>query len=403
MASDRGRSGRWSYGASNARAWFQRSPVLADLLVPLVLGALSVRPALGGGSGHWVAWSLAAAGCLIPLVWRRSHAVVVFAVVTAAAVTTAAADFKSLGATAAGSLLIALYTVSVHEPRRVALIAGAVFEAWAVPAIAFWAPSDAKLPGILLITGTGAAAVFAGVNVRTRRAYLAALEDRADRLEREQDQQARLAVASERTRIAREVHDIVTHSLSVMVALADGAGAAVAASPGQARDAMQQVASTGRQAIGEMRRMVGTLRIDEADTSRIPAPGLAQLDDLLAQVRAAGLPAKLTVEGQPHPLTPGVQLAVYRIVQESLTNVRKHAPAATVAAVRLRYADDGIEVEITDDGPPPGSQPPGPGHGLAGMRERAAAYGGSVDAGPGLRGGWRVRARLAPDGIEEPA
>jgi signal transduction histidine kinase len=403
MASDPGRSGRWSYGASNARAWIQRHPVLGDLLVPVALGALTVRPATGRLAGDAAGLWLSAAACLIPLVWRRDHPIIVFALVTAAAVATAAADFKSLGVTAAGALLVALFTVGAHEPRRRALIAAVIFEAWAVPAIILWSPADAKIPGILLITGTGIAAVMTGVNLQTRRAYLAALEDRAARLENEQDQQARLAVASERTRIAREVHDIVTHSLSVMVALADGATAAVAASPERAREAMHQVSATGRQAIGEMRRMVDTLRIDEADVARHPAPGLAQLDDLLAQVRAAGLPARLTVEGQPHHLTAGAQLAVYRIVQESLTNIRKHAPAATSAAVRLRFSDDGIEVEITDDGPPAGGQLPAPGHGLAGMRERAAAYGGTIDAGPGVRGGWRVHGWLGRAGIEEPS
>src|SRR5216683_1073887 len=379
MASDSRRSRRWQHGASNARAWAQHHPALADLLVPLALAALTVRPATRGleGGSPWL-W-LSAAGCLIPLIWRRGHPIIVFAVVTSAALAAAAADFRQLGVTAAAALLVALYTVAAHEPRRRALIAAGVFEAWAVPAIILWAPSDATFPGIVLMTGTAVAAVMTGVN-----------------------QQARLAVASERTRIAREVHDIVTHSLSVMVALADGAGAAVAASPGQAREAMEQVAATGRQAIGEMRRMVGTLRIDETDAARQPAPGLGQLDDLLAQVRAAGLPARLVVEGQPHDLAPGAQLAVYRIVQESLTNIRKHALAATGATVRLRFADDGIEVEITDNGRPAGKQLPGTGHGLAGMRERAAAYGGTVDAGPGAGGGWRVHGRLGRDGIEEP-
>ena len=136
-----------------------------------------------------------------------------------------------------------------------------------------------------------------GVNLQTRRAYLAALEDRTARLEKEQDQQAQLAVATERTRIAREVHDIVTHSLSVMVALADGAAAA-APSPVRAGQAIGQVAATGRQAIGEMRRLVDTLRIDEKGADHHPAPGIGQLDDLLTQARSAGLPASLVVEGR---------------------------------------------------------------------------------------------------------
>jgi signal transduction histidine kinase len=350
-------------------------------------------------SGSLWMW-LSAVGCLVPLVWRRAYPIQVFAVVTAAAVATAAADFRPLRLAASGALLVALYTVAAHEPRRRALVAAGVFEAWAVPAIIFWSPPDTTVPGVLLITGTAVAAVMTGVNLQTRRAYLSALEDRAARLEHERDQQARLALASERTRIAREVHDIVTHNLSVMVALADGAGAAAAASPERAREAMQQVASTGRQAIGEMNRMVAALRIDEADTALLPTPGIGQLDDLLTQVRSAGLPVRLIVEGQPADLMPGTQLAVYRIVQESLTNVRKHARGATAAIVRLRYQSDGIEVEVTNDGQTAGSQPPQSGHGIIGMRERAAAYGGTIDAGPRAGGGWQVRGRLVQGGFQ---
>lgn len=400
MASDPGRSSRWQHGASNASAWFQRYPALADLLVPLVLAAFTVGPAAGGmESGSPWMW-LSAAGCLVPLVWRRAYPIPVFAVVAAAAIAIAVADFRPLRLAATGALLVALYTVAAHEPRRRALIAAGVFEAWAVPAIIFWSPSDTTIPGVLLITGTAVAAVMTGVNLQTRRAYLAALEDRAARLEHEQDQQARLALASERTRIAREVHDIVTHNLSVMVALADGAGAAATASPERAREAIQQVAATGREAIGEMNHMVAALRIDETDTDRLPAPGMGQLDDLLTQVRSAGLPARLIVEGQPTNLMPGTQLAVYRIVQESLTNVRKHARGATGATVRLHYQSDGIDVEITNDGQTTGSDPPRNGHGIIGMRERAAAYGGTIHAGPRAGGGWQVRGRLSQSGIQ---
>jgi signal transduction histidine kinase len=292
-----------------------------------------------------------------------------------------------------GALLVALYTVAAHKPLGRALAAAAVFEAWGIPTLVRWSPAGATLAGAVLLTGTAAAAVMAGLNVQTRRAYLAAVEDRAARLERERDQQARLAVATERARIAREVHDIVTHSLSVMVALADGAAAAAAAAPERAGAAMRQVAWTGRQAIGEMRQIVGTLRADGDEAGR-PAPGLGDLDDLLTQARAAGLPARLIVQGQARQLTAGVQLAVYRIVQESLTNIRKHAQQPAGATVRLRYCGEGIEVEITDDGRP-AHREPGSGHGIAGMAERAAAYDGTLEAGPGPAGGWRVHARLS--------
>ncbi len=402
MAPDQGSRGRLQHGVWSAVAWAGRHPVLADLAVPLVLAAVTLGP-VGSRAGvgtPW--WWLAAAGCLIPLAWRRGNPVIVFGVVLAAATTIMVADIPPLALTATAALLIALYTVAAHMPLRHALLAAGAFEAWGVPTLVRWSPSAAILPGILLLTGTAAASVMTGVNLQTRRAYLAALEDRAARLEKEQDQQAQLAVATERTRIAREVHDIVTHSLSVMVALADGAAAAAPSSPDRAGQAMGQVAVTGRQAIGEMRRLVDTLRIDEKGADRHPAPGIGQLDDLLTQARSAGLPARLVVEGRPHRLTQGAQLAVYRIVQESLTNVRKHAHAVTVATVRLEYTSEGIKVCITDDGQPAGRGEPSVGHGITGMRERAAAYDGTVEAGPCTGGGWRVHARLNAGWSEGP-
>lgn len=393
MAPDPGHPGRLQHGVSSAVAWAKRHPALADLTIPLAVAAATAAPTAGRPDTPW--WWLGAAGCLIPLAWRRGNPVIVFGVVMAAATAITVADIPPLVLTATVALLIALYTVAARAPLGHALLAAGAFEAWGVPTLVRWSPPAATLPGIVLLTGTGAAAVMTGVNLQTRRAYLAALEDRAARLAKERDQQAQLAVATERARVAREVHDIVAHSLSVMVALADGAAAAAAASPARAGQAMGQVAVTGRQAIGEMRRLVDTLRIDETAADHHPAPGIGQLDDLLTQVRSAGLPARLVVEGLRHRLTQGGQLAVYRIVQESLTNIRKHAHAATGATVRLQYTSEGIEVDITDDGQPAGSRESAVGHGITGMRERAAAYDGTIQAGPRPGGGWRVRARLS--------
>jgi signal transduction histidine kinase len=249
------------------------------------------------------------------------------------------------------------------------------------------------------------AAAVIGTNVRGRRERMAFLEERTVRLERERDQQAQLAVAGERARIAREMHDVVTHNLSVMVALADGAVFAQGRTPERATAAMRQVSATGRQAITDMRRFLGVLRADEPDALRHPMPGIAQLDALAEQVRAAGLPTRLRVSGEPSAVPAAAQLTAYRLVQEALTNTLKHAPAGTRAEVRIACAADAVAVTVTDDGaapPPPPDPARSPGHGLPGMRERAAAYGGRLTAGPLPGGGWQVAARLSLTTSENP-
>ena len=249
-----------------------------------------------------------------------------------------------------------------------------------------------------LLSGLVAGTAFLGYYARTRRAYLAGLVDRAERLERERDQQAQLAAAAERVRIAREVHDIVAHNIAVMIALADGAAYTAEASPDQAVSLMGQVSATGRSALTEMRRLLGVLR-EPAVPGHAPQPSLDDLDELIATVRAAGLPTRLTVTGQPASLPPSAQLALYRTIQEALTNTLKHAPGS-VAQVRLAYRTGEVELEVTDDGRPgavsaPGSR--GGGHGIVGMRERAAIFGGQVSAGPRPGGGWRVHTVLRLD------
>jgi signal transduction histidine kinase len=248
--------------------------------------------------------------------------------------------------------------------------------------------------------------VLLGLTVSTRRAYLAELEERARRLERERDQQAQLAAATERARLARELHDIVAHNLAVMIALADGAAFTATVAPERAADAMQQVSGTGRQALAEMRRLLGLLRDSQppqAPSELAPQPGLEDLDELVDQVRAAGVRVTLTRAGVAGAWGPGAGLAVYRIVQEALTNTLKHAGPQASAQVRLRYTAAGVDLEITDDGAGRPAQPAAAtagGHGLAGMTERAASYGGEVQAGPCRGTGWRVRARLRFDDRE---
>lgn len=421
MASSRvdARPGRWRQRASAARAWLRGRQTLVDVLLVLVFAGLAVGRISADHRSVPVSVWVAGIGGFAPLGFRRLAPVAVFAAVAAVSVAALIADIDQAGPMLVVAQLAALYTVAANRPRSTALACAGVLELWALLALFRWVSHDLFLPSISLMTGTAVAALMTGINSQTRRDYLAALEERAARLEYERDQQARLAVAQERTRISREVHDIVSHSLSVMIALADGAAAVNAAAPQRATEAMRQTARTGRDAMGEMRRLVGTLRAEAPEApeafgvpgvaedvaaQRHPQPGIAQIDGLLDEVRAAGLPSRLTVEGSLGGLPVGAQLAVYRIVQESLTNIRKHSEGATGAWVRLAGKDGWVDVEICDDGRAravgaEGAQ--GPGHGISGMRERAAVYGGTVEAGRGPRG-WRVHARLYLEEGEEP-
>ncbi|MFF7197579.1 sensor histidine kinase [Streptomyces sp. NPDC008079] len=353
------------------------------------------------------------AGLTAPLVWRRRAPLAVFACIAATAFVQWLLDFQ---VPADVALLVALYTVAAYCDRRRLMMAFGVLEVGVVLATVSWAMHDRSAGTFVSLSAMAVAAAVFGVNMRSRRDRLAFLEDRAVRLERERDQRAQLAVADERARIAREMHDIVTHNLSVMVALADGAVFAQQRTPERATTAMRQVSATGRQAITDMRRFLGVLRADEPDALRHPMPGIAQLESLVDQVRAAGLPTVLSVAGDPGPVPVAAQLTVYRLVQEALTNTLKHAPAGTSAEVRIGCAPDALTVTVTDDGP--GTHPAAAdtahggaiadgaaasaGHGIPGMRERAAAYGGSLVAGPLPGGGWRVAAVLvlgAPEPI----
>ncbi len=370
-------------------AWAARHVVLVDLVAAAAMAAATMTPEISKGrTSAW--WLLTGVACFAALAWRRRYPVAAAAVIAAIALALVAGG--ALAGAACAAMWVAVYSVAAREPRPRALAAAAALEVLGVVAVVTLAPASVIAAGVVLTTGTAAAAVALGISQQTRRAYLAALEERAARLEHERDHQARLAAATERARIAREVHDIVAHSLSVMVTLADGAAATTSSSPDRAGRVMRQVAATGRQAIGEMIRTVTALRSDADEEARYPLPGLADLADLLAEVRAAGLPVRFTVHGEARSLPPGTQLAAYRIVQEALTNVRKHAIGASAASVTLHYDASGIEVEVSDDGLASGGSRGG--HGIVGMRERAAAYGGSIAAGPGPGGGWLVQTRL---------
>ncbi|MFE6056749.1 sensor histidine kinase [Kitasatospora sp. NPDC056446] len=402
-----------------AGRWGSRlPPVLWDSLLPalLLLHIVTTR------TPRELPQALALTAALaLPLLWRRRAPLTVFGAVAAAAFVQ---WLTGVQLPADAALLVALYTAAANSGRRGTLVAGAVVEAGVLLACLRWATEGAFLTPFVAVTAMVVAAAVLGVNVRTTRAYLAAVEGRAARLEREQEQQARLAVAEERTRIAREMHDIVTHNLSVMVALTDAAVYAQHRAPDKATTAMLQVSETGRQALTDMRRSLGILRTDEPDAERHPPPGIAQLEALAEQMCAAGLPTRVELRGGHAHIPATAQLTVYRLVQEALTNTLKHTPAGTRAKVRIGCTTESVTVDVTDSGPcpappgatprgvtPPGATPPGAapagasftaasltaapaGHGIPGMRERSAAYGGTLRAGPLPGGGWRVRTRL---------
>jgi signal transduction histidine kinase len=241
------------------------------------------------------------------------------------------------------------------------------------------------------------AAWVLGDNMRTRRAYMRALEERASQLEREHEADTRRAAAEEQARIAREVHDIVAHNLSVIVVQATAADTVLAENPGEARRAVQAIGLTARQALGELRRVLGVVRSDEERSPEFPPqPSLAVLDGLLDQVRAAGLVVDVDVVGSSRELPAAIELSAYRIVQEALTNTLRHGEARH-ATVRLSYETVDLELEVVDDGSCPESTTNGAGHGLVGMRERVATFGGELEAGPAPGGGFRVSARLPLD------
>lgn len=334
-----------------------------------------------------------------PLLVRRIWPLPVFGWILLTAI---AAGLWSRSAVDGVALLIALYTVASTRPRRDALVCAGLLEVVAVTALLLYANSRWWFDAIF-VSGMVAAALGLGLYFAARRAYLAELHDRAERLERERDQQAALAAAAERARIAREMHDVVAHHLTVMTTLAEAAVAASASSPEKATDVMRSVAVTGRRALADTRRLLGVLRERDGTGAGSaealqPVPDLSQLDTLIEQVRSAGLDTALELHGQAPDVPAGVQLAVYRLVQEALTNALKHGGAGARASVRLSFEPGELRVDVNDDGA--GSAAPaaaGVGGGLPGMRERVRAYGGDVQAGPRQPAGWAVSARLPLD------
>jgi signal transduction histidine kinase len=365
----------------------------------IVAGAASLARFLFGQAAHPVHLSLAAGvfvavltAAALPL--RRVWPGPVFLWTLLAAVVLA--QWPDRGALFPVALAISLYTVAATMRRAEALAAavlvvGVMLLVVAQDGTRHWAVATSDAAGY------GAAVLVAGLYVGTRRAYLAELRDRARRLERERDQASALAAAEERARIAREMHDSVAHHLTVIVALSDGALRAFTRAPGDAVDAIRDVSGTARQALAETRSLLGVLRAGSGQEPRQPLPGLADLDDLLGRVRAAGLPVRYELSGAGAGLPPAIQLAVFRLVQEALTNTMKHAGPGASAAVRLQLTPAEVRVDVEDDGTGRGAEPAAAGGGLTGMRERIGAFGGELDFGARHPRGWRVTARLYLD------
>ena len=335
----------------------------------------------------------AAAGLVLALSlgWRRRAPLAVLAVAISVSVVANVVPVLDAATTPAIALVVAAYSVGAHTHGPHSWIGATGVAALIAVAVA----GQLTAGDLLLITMILGGAWLAGRAMRYRRERERVLERLTVDLEREREEKAQTAVAEERVRIARELHDVVAHAISVIVVQARGGRRSLATDPEETREALDTIEATGSAALAEMRRLLGMLRRDDEEIALAPQPSLRYLDALAKQVREAGLPVEFSVEGEPLELPPGVDLSAYRIVQEALTNVLKHAGPAT-ARVVVRYGDNDLELEIADTGVGVDAGD-GAGHGLVGMRERVSLYGGKIEAGPSDGGGFAVRARLPLD------
>ncbi|HTA15538.1 MAG TPA: histidine kinase [Solirubrobacteraceae bacterium] len=366
-------------------------PFAIDLAICLAIAGLSLGGLATQGRLDAIAVVFCGALCA-PLLLRRISPILCFGTIALVAL----AQWLLAGPQSAdAALLVALYWVALDGSLIEGALAAGTLELGAVMAAVRWSPAE-PLKVWVGLSGLATAAAVLGVSIRQRRALLVSLHEKAARLEFERDQEGRLGAAAERARIAREMHDIVAHNLTVMIALADGATYTMESSPERAAQATQRVSATGREALIEMRRLLGVLREESSAHPLEPQPSLGRLDELLARVHAAGIPVTMDLQGDPHELADGVQLTVFRVAQEALTNTLKHASRPTCAHLALSCHPGQVELEVTDTGSGRAAATAG-GRGLHGMRERASTYGGELEAGPRPQGGWRVHLRLNPD------
>jgi signal transduction histidine kinase len=350
------------------------------------------------------AYALVVVGGL-SLIWRRRWPLAVLGVTVATTAAYAAAGYVPGAALVA--VYVALYTVATLESRPVAVVAGTA------SVVVLFVSTGAGSPlgwlggtNTVMVAG-GITAVAVGMEVAGRRRFVASTIERAERAERDREEEARRRVDAERLRIARELHDVVAHSMSMINVQAGVAAHVMSSRPEQAVEALAAIKVASREGLRELRAILNVLRrVDEDVEGRAPAPRLSQLDALADVTTQAGLPTAVSVSGHPLPLPPTVELAAYRVVQESLTNVLRHAGPSAHATVSVSFEPGRLVVQVDDDGPADAGDPAGPdyrdgtGTGIAGLRERAAAFGGTLEAGPMVGGGWRVRATLPAPAVE---
>ena len=380
-------------------SWLRARPLVADGLLAGLLAAVSLVTL-------WYVWDECEDGCdppavaaglvlatTLPLVWRRRHPLTVGLVTGLATAAYGFARYPDLAMPIAIGGVVGMYSVAAWGGRRAAVVSGWI--AVVVLVIVLSLPrADSDVVDAAFVSLLLAGAWVLGDRARVQRALAAELAERAARLEREQAAEARRAVAEERTRIARELHDVVAHHVSMMVVQAEAGPVAVERDPARAAGAFEAIAATGRQALVEMRRLLGVLRGDgEPAPSLAPQPGLAQVPSLVEQVGRAGLEVELVVEGQETPLPAGIDLSAYRIVQEALTNAIRHGGEGR-ARVLVRYGERDLDLRVWNEGRPAQGDGSPSGRGLLGMKERAALFGGELHAGPAGAGGFTVLARL---------
>ncbi|MFD8418794.1 sensor histidine kinase [Streptomyces sp. NPDC059466] len=364
----------------------------AAALFVLSVVASSIEPHKHAFLVRWPAVLLAAIGCSA-LVCRRRHPFGVLALTVCCGVVFQMLGFRE-SPVVTSPVLVSVYTVALMTDRRTACVAASTSAAVLVGAAVVWGSRSWLDPDKAATLAWMALPAAVGDGVRSRRAYVAAVEERAEHAERTREQEAQHRVAAERVRIARELHDIVAHHIALINAQAGVAAHLLERRPERILAALEEIRDASRSALDELRVTVGLLRQSDDPVPRDPLPGLAQVPALLSSFERAGLAVKHTRQGDAEPLEPSVDLAAYRIVQESLTNVRKHS-GADHARVFLHYDPACLTITVEDDGSAgPHDPQPGAGHGLIGMRERAATVGGRLHAGARPEGGFSVTAEL---------